>query len=66
MTANTAPAAGRKTDRGTEPNDQKERAIGKRERGRQNDSNQCAYLENLRLEATAKLTGQIFNPINRV
>lgn len=31
MTANTAPAAGRKTDRGTEPNDQKERATGKSE-----------------------------------
>lgn len=36
-----------------------------RERERENDSNQCAYLENLRLEATAKLPGQIFNPINR-
>lgn len=67
MTANTAPAPGSKTNRGTKPNDQKERATQKRmrQRERENDSNQCAYLENLKLEATAKLPGQIFNPINR-
>lgn len=38
MTANTAPAAGRKTDRGTEPNDQKERATGKSEREREREA----------------------------